>query len=122
MPHNTLGTIYCKIIDKNSNESLLKMIKIKQEQNYDTYQVSLENFISTEKGSSKISFLIIRDRIVTSSISTDILLAYDDFSAANKLYLMDELSEEISLMCKRIEEMTKMNIQLYQDIREVSTK
>lgn len=98
------------------------MIKIKQEQNYDTYQVSLENFISTEKGSSKISFLIIRDRIVTSSISTDILLAYDDFSAANKLYLMNELSEEISLMCKRIEEMTKMNIQLYHDMREVSNK
>ena len=95
------------------------MIQIKHEDKYGVYQVRLDNTVFTQAGLSNLSFLILNDNNYIASPRNKIYLAYDNFSAANKLYLMNELSKEVTAICKKIEEMTKMNIQIYQDIKEV---
>lgn len=98
------------------------MVKVKHEDKYDVYQIRLDNSIFTNKGWSNLSFLILDNDRYLASPGQEIYLVYDNFSAANTLYLKEQLSKEVASICKKIEEMTKMNIQIYKDIKEVVEK
>lgn len=91
---------------------------VDKDNKYNIYQVTLDNAVSIEPGLCKIYFLIIQNNIVKTISAGNIHIEYDNFSAANKLFLMDELTREMKLLCKKTEEFTKMNIQLYKDIKE----
>lgn len=93
----------------------------RQESGYDIYTVTLDNHITVEPGACQVYFLIIQDNKIKSSKIEKINLAYDNFSAANKLFLMDKMTKEVQNYCTKIEEYTKLNIQLYKDIREVKS-
>jgi hypothetical protein len=90
----------------------------RQEGGYNVYQATLENYINVEPGACQVYFLIIQDNKIKSSKIEKINLAYDNFSAANKLFLMDSMTKEVQNICTKIEKYTELNIQLYKDIRE----
>lgn len=98
------------------------MSKVRHEGNYDIYQVTLDNHVSIEPGLCQMHFLIMQDNILQSQKIENIYLKYDNFSAANKMFLMDEMTKEMKTICTQVEELTKLNIQLYQDIREAASK
>ena len=98
------------------------MKRVRQEGNYDIYQITLDNHITVEPGLCQLHFLIIKNNIMQSQKIDNIYLKYDNFSAANKMFLMDELTREMQSICTQVEELTKLNIQLYNDIREVAKK
>ena len=120
LPKNNNVAVYCRIIDSSSNESILKMNQIKQDGSYNIYQVALDSSISSlEAGTSKIYFLVIQNEQLYSKLLNGINLKYDNFSAMSKMFFMEAFSKEIKTICAKIEGYTKLNIQLYKDMREV---
>ena len=119
LPKNHKIAVYCRVIDSDSKENILKMNKVKQDKNYEIYQVALTNFISLKEGLSKVYFLIMKDEGFYSKCLGKLLLKYDNFTIASKMFLTEEFTKEMKTICKKIEEYTKLNIQLYKDMREV---
>ena len=119
LPKNHNVAVYCRVIDSNSNENILKMNKVKQDKNYNIYQVALTNFISLQNGLSEVYFLIMKDDGFYSKCLGKLSLKYDNFTIASKMFLTEEFTKEMRTICTKIEEYTKLNIQLYKDMREV---
>lgn len=120
LPAQTKGAIYCRLIDMELNENIVQLHKIKTESNYDVYQVSADNHVTIAPGVCNIYFLIIQDNKIKSSKIEGIKLNFDNFSTMNKLFLLDKNMKEMKNYVSQIEEYTKLNIQLYKDIREAA--
>jgi hypothetical protein len=95
------------------------MNRVKQDKNYNVYQVALTNFISLQNGLSEVYFLIMKDDGFYSKCLGKLSLKYDNFTIASKMFLTEEFTKEMRTICTKIEEYTKLNIQLYKDMREV---
>ena len=58
IPKKLQGSFYCRLVDSNESESILKLSKSdSSDKLYDIYKVSLDNFISCENGNIKLSIL-----------------------------------------------------------------
>ena len=100
------------------NECIVKLNKIKKESGYDVYQITLENHITVQPGLCNLYFLIIQNNKIKSAKIENMRINFDNFSTANKLFLLDKNMKEMKAYVSQIAEYTKLNIQLYKDIRE----
>ena len=123
IPKNLHGNFYCRIVDSNKNESILKLSKFNSEDKiYNIYKVSLDNYVICESGNVFISLLIIEESIphITKAIQLD--LSFDNYKSLSQLYMADNLTSEVINKYKKIVELTQMNINIYKDILEVKEK
>ena len=120
LPKKTQGTVYCRLVDAELGECIVKLGKIKTDGNYDIYQVTLENHITVQPGLCQIYFLIIQYNKIKSTTIKNIYLNFDNFSAANKLFLMEKTLKEIKNLATQTEQYAKLSVQIYKDIREVA--
>ena len=118
LPIKTKCSVYCRLIDAEYNECIVQFQRVRQENNYDIYQVVLDSSVSINPGMCHLYFMIIQGNSLKTAKVENIYMSFDNFSAANKLFLMDKNFQEIKNLRSQIEEYTKLNIQLYKDIRE----
>lgn len=100
------------------NECIVKLSKIKKESGYDVHQITLENHITVQPGLCNLYFLIIQNNKIKSAKIENMRINFNNFSTANKLFLLDKNMKEMKTYVSQIAEYTKLNIQLYKDIRE----
>lgn len=123
IPKKLQGSFYCRLVDSNESESMLKLSKSdSSDKLYDIYKVSLDNFISCENGNIKLSILHIENNIPYISADIQLNLIFDKCKSAMQLYFMDDLTSEVINKYKKIVELTEMNINIYNDIKETIDK
>ena len=96
------------------------MVMLKQtggDRIYNTFAASLDNSITLKHGKSKLSILLIEDNILHSQ-SCEIYLDYDNFTMAQQIKLIDDITKDITKKYHQIYEMPQMNIDIYQSIEE----
>lgn len=123
IPKKLQGSFYCRLVDSNESESILKLSKSdNSDKLYDIYKVSLDNFISCGNGNIKLSILHIENNIPYISADIQLNLIFDKCKSAMQLYFMDDLTSEVINKYKKIVELTEMNINIYNDIKETIDK
>lgn len=123
LPRNTHETgIYFRLIDADRNETVVKLEKTGRDGEYNIYQVSLDNTLSIVEGETEVIVLIFRNNTMKTMNVGKIHITYDNFSVAHRLYLIGELSKDVNLTYRKIEELTRMNLQIYEDVKEVVGK
>lgn len=123
IPKKLQGNFYCRLVDSNESESILKLSKSdNSDKLYDIYKVSLDNFISCGNGNIKLSILHIENNIPYISADIQLNLIFDKCKSAMQLYFMDDLTSEVINKYKKIVELTEMNINIYNDIKETIDK
>ena len=119
IPKKLQGNFYCRLVDSNESESILKLSKSdNNDKLYNIYKVSLDNFISCGNGNIKLSILHIENNIPYISADIQLNLIFDKCKSAMQLYFMDDLTSEVINKYKKIVELTEMNINIYNDIKE----
>lgn len=114
-------TPFLLIKDSKDNKDILKLELKNKDSNYNLYSVSLHNTVTIAEGISSLVVLLIDSKIMHSA-SVNIVLNYDNFTLGQKIYLIDELSKDIVRKYQQVEQMTKMNIDIYQSIEEGAFK
>jgi hypothetical protein len=110
------------IEDSYQNKEILKLVAIGSDSNYMIYSVAPEASVSINKGTYAISVIGILNNHFVFSNSQTLSLAFEDFQLGSKLHLIEELSRNVIVAYKQIEELTKMNIDLYQAIQKEANK
>lgn len=120
------NNIFCIIQDESHNSTIFKLTKISEYNKlYDIYVVSLENSISClllENTSFTLKLITLKDDLSLVSNGVKVNLLFENFQSAKQNYEFRKLSADIVNYYKKIEELSKLNIKLYADIREVVNK
>lgn len=95
----------------------MKLKKVSYDNSYICYSASLDNKITVSAGKSQISILLFINGTVKSA-SREINLSYDDFTMSQRIQFFENVSKDIVNKYYQIEEMTKMNIEIYQQMEE----
>lgn len=123
IPKKLQGNFYCRLVDSNESESILKLSKSdSNDKLYNVYKVSLDNFISCINGDIKLSILHIENDLFYMTKDIKINLTLDKSKSAMQLYFLDDLTSEVISKYNKIIELTEMNINIYKDIKEVIGK
>lgn len=109
-PKGMEGTFYCRV-----NDELLKLTKVDEDENYDWYGVSLDNYIGVENGEVSVSIVIFKGDSVIFSDVEKVEMTFDSYKEAQKLSLLEKTVAQIK-------ELTQLNIDIYESIREVTGK
>jgi hypothetical protein len=94
---------------------LLKLTKVDEDKNYDWYGVSLDNYIGVENGEVSVSIVIFKGDSVIFSDVEKVEMTFDSYKEAQKLSLLEKTVAQIK-------ELTQLNIDIYESIREVTGK
>ena len=123
IPKKLQGNFYCRLVDSNESESILKLSKSdSSDKLYDIYKISLDNFITCGNGDIKLSIIFIENNLPYSSNIVTLDLKCNNFKSISQLYYLDNLSAEVISKYKKIIKLTEMNINIYKDIQEVIDK
>jgi hypothetical protein len=110
------------IEDSHKDREILKLVPVDSDKNYYIYAVAPEASLSIEDHNCIIAIIGILENNFVFSNSQLISLSFDNFQIGSKLCLIDELSKNVIVTYKQIEELTKMNIELYQEIKKEAHK
>lgn len=119
-PKNKNITPFLLLKDSYETKDVLKLTKSGMDKNYIIYSVSIDSSISAKNGYVDMSILTLEDDIVKTSPKTQISLNFDNFMIAKRTYILDEISRNLASTYQKIEELTKMNIEIYQNIEEAN--
>lgn len=110
-------TPFLLIKDTEGKKDILRLTQIKKDKVYNVYAVDVSNTISLNAGAASIALLTLSNNVEVSN-SQNLFLSFDDFKIGKQISLIEGLSRNLAVMYEKVERMTKMNIQLYQDIEE----
>ena len=110
-------TPFLLIKDSQGEVDILKLKQTSMDKTYISFSTSLDNKIVVKNGQSELSVLFFNNDLFKSQ-TISLNLAYDNFSIAKQIYLIELLSKDIVKKHYQIEEMTKMNIDIYQQLEE----
>lgn len=110
-------TPFLLIKDIEGKKDILKLSQIKKDKVYDIYAVDISNTISLKAGYVSIALLVLSNNIEVSS-SEELLLDFSNFNTGKQISLIEGFNRNLITMYEKVEKMTKMNIELYQNIEE----
>ena len=119
-PKNRNITPFLLLKDSYETKDVLKLTKNGMDKNYIIYSVSIDSDISAKNGYIDMSVLTLEDDIIKTSPKTQISLNFDNFMIAKRTAILDEVSRNLASTYQKIEELTKMNIEIYQNIEEAN--
>lgn len=105
------------IKDSEGRKDILRLSHFKNDKVYNVYAVDISNTISLKAGAASIALLILSNNIEVSD-SQEMLLDFSNFNIGKQISLVEGFNRNLIAMYEKIEKMTKMNIELYQDIEE----
>ena len=112
-------TPFLLIEDSKGVKDIFKLTKENFDRYYNIYSVSLANTICVEAGESTITLLLIGKDSIKSAKESNINISYNNFTIGRQIQFIEEFTKEIRRACSQVEEMTRMNIQIHQEIEEV---
>lgn len=112
-------TPFLLIKDSNDNKDILRLTQIESDKNYNIYTVSTENSVTIDSAQKCSISLLNFENNINFSAFEDIHLSFDNYLLGNQIYLIENLSNKLMTTYKQIEELTKINIEIYQKIKEV---
>ena len=114
--------LFAVITTPSGNENVIKLTdSLESNRNFDILKASMNSTITAnESGESRILLLYLDREVVYSTNSLSINIEYADYEKGKTLFLLNELSNEVAVAYEKIMQMTELNIQLYNDIREVA--
>ena len=115
------ATPFLLIKDAEGTKDILKMTKTQNGHAYNIYSVSLENSISVIGGLSSIIVIVITNDIMRSA-AAEIILNYENFEKGIELNSLEKFSYQLAETYNKIQELTKMNIEIYETIEEAIKK
>jgi len=119
--NKSLLVLYCII--KNSNgtlDSVKLQIGNSESKGYDCYNFSPTQLLSLNSGVSTLFlFGIYTDKSTFITDEFDMNLNVENFKISNKLYVVNELENDVMNYYNKIEQLTKMNIDMFKDIQEI---
>ena len=123
IPKESKQNLYILISDQNQHTDVLQMTKTNEaHSDYYIYTVSLENTVSNKSGtSSLLLFYFEQDKLINSN-SLSLNISFTQFKSALEVYTLQKISTELAETYSKITELTKLNIALYEDIKEVSQR
>lgn len=116
IPKRIKITPFLLIKNSKGEKEILKLTQRGSDQSYNVFGVSVEQTIAADAGDCSIALINVEDDFIFSN-PQKISLDFDDYKIGNQLYLIEELSKNVILTYKQIEELTKMNIEIYQSIK-----
>lgn len=105
------------IKDSEGKKDILKLSRQETDKIYNIYSIDISNTISLNKGVASIALLCLTNNIEISD-SFNICLDFSNFKIGKQISLIEGLNRNLLSMYDKIEKMTKMNIEIYQDIEE----
>lgn len=119
-PKNRNITPFLLLKDSYETKDVLKLTKSRMDKNYIIYSVSIDSGLSAKNGYIDMSVLTLENDIIKTSPKIQISLNFDNFMIAKRTSILDEISRNLASTYQKIEELTKMNIEIYQNIEEAS--
>ncbi len=119
-PKNRNITPFLLLKDSYETKDVLKLTKSGMDKNYIIYSVSIDSGFSAKNGYIDMSILTLENDIIKTSPKTQISLNFDNFMIAKRISILDEVSRNLASTYQKIEELTKMNIEIYQNIEEAN--
>ena len=119
-PKNRNITPFLLLKDSYETKDVLKLTKSGMDKNYIIYSVSIDSGLSAKNGYIDMSVLTLENDIIKTSPKIQISLNFDNFMIAKRTSILDEISRNLASTYQKIEELTKMNIEIYQNIEEAS--
>ena len=110
------------IKDSKEKQDIIKLAAVGADNNYNIFSVALANSILVMAGPSVISLLLITDDTFTFSNSQFLLLDFEKYNIAHQISLIEDLSKNLITTYKKIEQLTNINIDIYENIEEVMNK
>lgn len=115
------ATPFLLIKDAEGTKDILKMTRIQNGHAYNIYSVSLENSISVVGGVSSIIVIVLTNDLMRSA-SSEIILDYENFQKGIELNSLEKFSYSLAETYNKVQELTKMNIEIYKTIEEAIKK
>lgn len=113
--------IFAVISNPQGKENVIKLSKSSEHnKNFSILKASMDSIITANGGESQILLFYLDGDTLISTNSLSINIEYEDYQRGKKIFLIQELSNEIALAYDKISKMTELNIQLYKDMREVN--
>lgn len=110
-------TPFLLIKDSEGNKDILRLSHNKSDKIYNIYSVDASNTVRFQNGQFSIALLILSNNIEVSDAHL-ILLDFSNFQIGKQISLIEGMTKSLIATYEKIERMTKMNIELYQDIEE----
>ncbi len=110
-------TPFLLIKDSEGNKDILRLSHYKSDKVYNIYAVDASNTIRFQNGQFSIALLVLSNNIDVSDAHL-ILLDFSNFQIGKQVSLIEGMTRNLTSMYEKVERMTKMNIELYQDIEE----
>lgn len=114
--------LFAVITTPKGNENIIKLTNsLEVNKNFDILKASLESVITAdESGESQILLLYIDNGVVNSTNALSINVEYRDYEKGQTIFLLNKLSNDVAVAYEKVMKLTELNIQLYNDIREVA--
>lgn len=110
-------TPFLLIKDSEGNKDILRLSHNKSDKIYNIYSVDASNTVRFQNGQFSIALLVLSNNIEVSDAHL-ILLDFSNFQIGKQISLIEGMTKSLIATYEKIERMTKMNIELYQDIEE----
>lgn len=108
------------LIIKNleGQSDIIKLSQTQVDKNYNIFSVALSNSIAIAEGQLTIAILGIDNSKIFSSEAVSLHLSFENYNIGHQIQMIDQLSKEVILAYRKIEELTKMNIEIYEAIEQ----
>ena len=110
-------TPFLIIKDAEGKKDILRLSHYKNDKVYSIYSADISNTVSLQDGEYYIALLVLSNTLDVSD-AHQIQLSFSNFQIGKQLSLIEGLNRNLTSMYEKVERMTKMNIELYQDIEE----
>lgn len=108
------------LIIKNleGQSDIIKLSQTQVDKNYNIFSVALSNSIAIVEGQLTIAILGMDNSKIFSSEAVSLHLSFENYNIGHQIQMIDQLSKEVILAYRKIEELTKMNIEIYEAIEQ----
>lgn len=114
--------IFAVITSPQGDENIIKLTdSFEQNKNFNILKASMDSIITAnEEGESQLLLMFIDNGTIISTNAININVKYENYEKGKMFFLLQQLSNETARAYDKILQMTELNIQLYEDIREVT--
>lgn len=124
IPKTIKVPIYCKIKNSRGQMDILSLTKAFEDKMYSIYKISNKNALTVSGNEVDLSLFFFTEdgAVIVSDEVKNIELQLDDLEAMLNISLLQNVNAEIKELYSKIVELTKMNIDIYSNIKEVTEK
>lgn len=118
--------IFVVLINSVGLTEIIQLNFMENSHQYKKYKITYSNSIRIDSGEIEIKIILVdstsRDVFISSGDKLICNITVDNYKIARQVAITNELSLSVYELYKKIEEMTEMNIDIYENIMEVSKK